>query len=113
MPIRWCIDDMPRMDQRTASRGKPTVHVQFMKAGAAGRRCPAGAGVRAADSTMRASAIVMTQARSGRLPGHGGRLSGHGRRSPLTWPALLAADLRTLVNEMHRLKTGALLQASG
>ena len=106
-------DDMPCMDNDVLRRGKPTVHVKFGEAaGAAGRRCAAGAGLRAAHARRRR--------RRRRGAGHAcaacwrvrpaSRAWPAARRS--TWPASAWRSTKTQLRQMHRLKTGALLQGS-
>ena len=105
-------DDMPCMDDDVLRRGKPTVHVQSTKPGAAGRRRAAGARLRAADARATAASPPALQARAvprcWRAPParrHGGRPGDRpGQRRP-------ARSTRPQLRDMHRHKTGALLQA--
>ena len=106
-------DDMPCMDDDVLRRGKPTVHVQFGEApGDARRRRAAGAGLRGADAATRGVAAGAAGARwcalLARAAGHAGMAGGQ------------AIDLASIglpldehaLRDMHRRKTGALLQAS-
>ncbi|MFM2448303.1 MAG: hypothetical protein RIS44_753 [Pseudomonadota bacterium] len=104
-------DDMPCMDNDVLRRGKPTVHVQFGQAQAmlAGDAMQALAfDVLTADDTVPAS----LQARLCRLlaqsAGHAGMAGGQAIDLAHTGKAMNENALR----DMHRRKTGALLQAS-
>lgn len=104
-------DDMPCMDNDVLRRGKPTVHVQFGQAQAmlAGDAMQALAfDVLTADDTVPAA----LQARLCRLlaqsAGHAGMAGGQAIDLAHTGKAMDEQALR----DMHRRKTGALLQAS-
>ncbi len=105
-------DDMPCMDNDVLRRGKPTVHVAFGEATAllAGDAlqalafellAPAGAGI--PDRTQAALCRLLAQA-----AGHAGMAGGQAIDLAAVGKSLTEAELR----HMHRLKTGALLQAS-
>ena len=108
-------DDMPCMDNDVMRRGKPTVHVQFGEAGAllAGDALqalafelltPQGETADAVDPAMQARLCALLARAAGLRGMAGGQaidLASVGK--PLDSAAL---------HEMHRLKTGALLQAS-
>jgi farnesyl diphosphate synthase len=105
-------DDMPCMDNDVLRRGKPTVHVQFGEAQA----LLAGDALQALAFeflTPDASAIPdSVQARLCRLlavyAGHAGMAGGQAIDLASVGMALTEDQLR----QMHRLKTGALLEAS-
>ena len=105
-------DDMPCMDNDVLRRGKPTVHVQFGEARAllAGDALQALAFELLTPDGPGASAPV--QARLcrllGRAAGSAGMAGGQAIDLASVGLALDEAQLR----QMHRLKTGALLQAS-
>jgi farnesyl diphosphate synthase len=116
-------DDMPCMDNDVLRRGKPTVHVQVRRGpGHAGRRCDAGTGLRVLTSPVVASAGDATsavfdvepvlQARLcsllARAAGHAGMAGGQAIDLASVGRPLDEATLR----DMHRRKTGALLQGS-
>ena len=104
-------DDLPCMDNDVLRRGKPTVHVQFGEARRpAGGRRPAGAGLRSAHARRRrvAPALQASCAACWRAP-PAARAWPADRRS--IWPAS-AWRSTSAVRDMHRLKTGALLQGS-
>jgi farnesyl diphosphate synthase len=105
-------DDMPCMDNDVLRRGKPTVHVQFGQAQAllAGDALqalafelltPEGAGI---DATVQAN-LCRTLARAA---GYEGMAGGQAIDLASVGQSLDEAQLR----RMHRLKTGALLEAS-
>jgi farnesyl diphosphate synthase len=106
-------DDMPCMDNDVLRRGKPTVHVKFGEAQAmlAGDAMQALAfevltPTTAAAPSRRAAGPAVRAAGARRRPRRHGRRPGHRpgqRRPPLDEAAL---------RDMHRRKTGALLQAS-
>ena len=105
-------DDLPCMDNDVLRRGKPTVHVQFGEAGA----LLAGDALQALafelltpdDSTM-APPVQATMCRLlARAAGGQGMAGGQAIDLASVGVALNEAQLR----EMHRLKTGALLQGS-
>jgi farnesyl diphosphate synthase len=105
-------DDMPCMDNDILRRGKPTVHVKFGQAQAllAGDALQALAFELLAPEGDAVPAAV--QARLCRLlaraAGHSGMAGGQAIDLASVGRALNEAELR----EMHRLKTGALLQGS-
>ena len=105
-------DDMPCMDNDVLRRGKPTVHVQFgqamallagdaLQAFAFELLAPDDAGIPPATQ----AALCRLLARSA---GHAGMAGGQAIDLAAVGRALTEAELR----HMHRLKTGALLQAS-
>jgi farnesyl diphosphate synthase len=105
-------DDMPCMDNDVLRRGKPTVHVAFGEATAllAGDALqalafelltPAGVGI--PDRTQAALCRLLAQA-----AGQAGMAGGQAIDLAAVGKSLSEAELR----QMHRLKTGALLQAS-
>jgi farnesyl diphosphate synthase len=105
-------DDMPCMDNDVLRRGKPTVHVAFGEATAllAGDALqalafelltPAGAGI--PDRTQAALCRLLAQA-----AGQAGMAGGQAIDLAAVGKSLSETELR----QMHRLKTGALLQAS-
>ncbi|MBL0419532.1 polyprenyl synthetase family protein [Ramlibacter sp. AW1] len=105
-------DDMPCMDNDVLRRGKPTVHVQFGQAQA----------LLAGDALQALAFELLTPADEGipdrvqatlcrqlaRAAGHGGMAGGQAIDLASVGRALSEDELR----QMHRLKTGALLQAS-
>lgn len=105
-------DDMPCMDNDVLRRGKPTVHVQFGEATA----LLAGDALQALAFELLAPADAgipdRTQARLTRLlalaAGHAGMAGGQAIDLAAVGRSLTEGELR----HMHRLKTGALLQAS-
>ncbi|TWO68417.1 polyprenyl synthetase family protein [Caenimonas sedimenti] len=105
-------DDMPCMDNDVLRRGKPTVHVQFGQATAllAGDALQALAFELLAPDDAAIPAAV--QARLCRLlaqaAGHSGMAGGQAIDLAAVGRSLTEDELR----HMHRLKTGALLQAS-
>ena len=105
-------DDMPCMDNDVLRRGKPTVHVQFGQATAllAGDAlqalafellAPAGAGLPDREQAPLTGLLAQAAAHAGMAGGQAIDLAAVGC-------ALTEQELR----QMHRLKTGALLQAS-
>jgi farnesyl diphosphate synthase len=105
-------DDMPCMDNDVLRRGKPTVHVAFGEATAllAGDAlqalafellAPAGAGI--PDRTQATLCRQLALA-----AGHAGMAGGQAIDLAAVGKSLTEPELR----QMHRLKTGALLQAS-
>lgn len=105
-------DDMPCMDNDILRRGKPTVHVRYGEATAllAGDAlqalafellAPEGAGI--PDRTQAALCRLLAQA-----AGHAGMAGGQAIDLAAVGQSLTEGELR----HMHRLKTGALLQAS-
>ena len=108
-------DDMPCMDNDVLRRGKPTVHVQFGEAGAmlAGDAMQALAfEVLTPDEQASDPMAPALQARLcgllARAAGQGGMAGGQAIDLASTGKPLDEASLR----DMHRRKTGALLQAS-
>ncbi len=105
-------DDMPCMDNDILRRGKPTVHVQFGEATA----LLAGDALQALAFELLAPADAAipesVQARLCRLlaqaAGHAGMAGGQAIDLAAVGKSLTEEQLR----QMHRLKTGALLQAS-
>jgi len=105
-------DDMPCMDNDVLRRGKPTVHVKFGEATA----LLAGDALQALAFELLApddgSVADATQARLCRLlaraAGHAGMAGGQAIDLAAVGRSLCEDELR----HMHRLKTGALLQAS-
>ncbi len=119
-------DDMPCMDNDVLRRGKPTVHVQYGEAGAmlAGDAMqalafeiltPISAPDSDADADAQAGASAMPPALQARLCGLLARAAGHAGMA-----GGQAIDLASIgkpldeacLRDMHRRKTGALLQAS-
>ena len=101
-------DDLPAMDDDTLRRGKPTCHVEFGEAIAllAGDALQARAfGVLAA-SRMAAAADAC--ALLARAAGAAGMAGGQGRDLAATGTTLALTELST----MHRMKTGALIDAA-
>ena len=104
-------DDMPCMDNDVLRRGKPTVHVQFGEAGAmlAGDAMQALAfEVLTPDTGVAPALQARLCALLARAAGHAGMAGGQAIDLASTGKALDEACLR----DMHRRKTGALLQAS-
>ncbi|WP_374668238.1 polyprenyl synthetase family protein [Ramlibacter sp.] len=106
-------DDMPCMDNDVLRRGKPTVHVAYGEAGA----LLAGDALQALAFEFltpddEAAVPAAVQARLCRLlaraAGHAGMAGGQAIDLAAVGRQLTEAELR----HMHRLKTGALLQAS-
>ena len=105
-------DDMPCMDNDVLRRGKPTVHVQFGEA----RALLAGDALQALAFELLAPADAgipdAVQARLcrqlARAAGHAGMAGGQAIDLAAVGKSLTEVELR----RMHRLKTGALLQAS-
>ncbi len=107
-------DDMPCMDNDVLRRGKPTVHVKFGEALAllAGDALQALAFELIAPDPRDSGIAGDVQARLCRIlaraAGHGGMAGGQAIDLASVGERLSEAQLR----QMHRLKTGALLQAS-
>ena len=104
-------DDMPCMDDDVLRRGKPTVHVQFGEAGAmlAGDAMQALAfEVLTPDEGMAPALQARLCALLARAAGHAGMAGGQAIDLAATGKPLDETSLR----DMHRRKTGALLQAS-
>ena len=104
-------DDMPCMDNDVLRRGKPTVHVQFGEAGA----MLAGDAMQALAFEVLTPAEGLAPALQARLcsllaraAGHAGMAGGQAIDLASIGKPLAEACLR----DMHRRKTGALLQAS-
>lgn len=105
-------DDMPCMDNDVLRRGKPTVHVQFGEAQA----LLAGDALQALafelltpdDGSVEAAVQARLCALLARAAGHAGMAGGQAIDLASVGIRLDEAQLR----EMHRLKTGALLQVS-
>jgi farnesyl diphosphate synthase len=105
-------DDLPCMDDDVLRRGKPTVHVQFGEA----RALLAGDALQALafelltpDDGVVSDAVQASLCRLlARAAGHHGMAGGQAIDLASVGLALTEAQLR----EMHRLKTGALLQGS-
>ena len=114
-------DDMPCMDDDVLRRGKPTVHVQFgeataMLAGDAMQAlafevltpCAAAIGAADADEPVPPALQARLVSLLARSAGHAGMAGGQAIDLAATGKPLDEAALR----DMHRRKTGALLQAS-
>jgi len=104
-------DDMPCMDNDILRRGKPTVHVKFGQAQAmlAGDAMQALAfEVLTADEGVAPALQARLTALLARAAGHAGMAGGQAIDLASTGRTLDEAALR----DMHRRKTGALLQAS-
>ncbi len=104
-------DDMPCMDNDVLRRGKPTVHVQFGQAQA----MLAGDAMQALAFEVLTDEAALPPALQARLCGLLARAAGHvgmaGGQAIDVASTGLAMDEATL-RDMHRRKTGALLQAS-
>ncbi len=107
-------DDMPCMDDDVLRRGKPTVHVQYGEAGAmlAGDAMQALAfEVLTPDDSARECPAALQARLCGllaRAAGHAGMAGGQAIDLSVTGKPMDETGLR----DMHRRKTGALLQAS-
>ena len=104
-------DDMPCMDDDAMRRGKPTVHVKFGEAQAmlAGDAMQALAfEVLTPDQGMAPALQARLVALLARAAGHQGMAGGQAIDLASVGKALVEDELR----DMHRRKTGALLQAS-
>ena len=104
-------DDMPCMDNDVLRRGKPTVHVQFGEAQAmlAGDAMQALAfDVLTPDSGVAPALQARLVSLLARSAGHAGMAGGQAIDLASIGQPLSESDLR----DMHRRKTGALLQAS-
>ena len=105
-------DDMPCMDNDVLRRGKPTVHVRFGQAQAllAGDALQALAfELLTPENTQVPAAVQAALCRLlARSAGHAGMAGGQAIDLASVGHALVEGELR----EMHRRKTGALLQAS-
>jgi farnesyl diphosphate synthase len=105
-------DDMPCMDNDVLRRGKPTVHVQFGDAAA----------LLAGDALQALAFELLTpedagmpaeqQARLCRLLARAAGCAGMAGGQAIDLASVGLALTETQLREMHRLKTGALLQAS-
>lgn len=105
-------DDMPCMDNDVLRRGKPTVHVQFGEARAllAGDALQALAFELLTPESPQASAAV--QARLCRLLAHAAGSAGMAGGQAIDLASVGLALDEAQLRQMHRLKTGALLQGS-
>ena len=105
-------DDMPCMDNDVLRRGKPTVHVRYGQAGAmlAGDAMQALAFevLTPTDSSMAPALQARLCGLLARAAGSSGMAGGQAIDLASIGKALVETDLR----DMHRRKTGALLQAS-
>ncbi|MDP2769982.1 MAG: polyprenyl synthetase family protein [Giesbergeria sp.] len=105
-------DDMPCMDNDVMRRGKPTVHVQFGQAQA----LLAGDALQALAFELLtpedAGVPASVQARLCRLLAHAAGSSGMAGGQAIDLASVGVALDEERLREMHRLKTGALLQAS-
>ena len=104
-------DDMPCMDNDVLRRGKPTVHVQFGQAQAmlAGDAMQALAfEVLTPDSGLEPALQARLTALLARSAGHAGMAGGQA----IDLTSIGHALDETALRDMHRRKTGALLQAS-
>lgn len=103
-------DDMPCMDNDVLRRGKPTVHVKFGEAGAllAGDALQTLAFEALTEADAGAEATVAMVARLARASGSRGMAGGQA----IDLASVGRALDRPALEEMHRLKTGALLRAS-
>ncbi len=105
-------DDMPCMDNDVLRRGKPTVHAQF---GQASALLVGDALQSLAFELLTPDDDCVSSAHQARLCGLLSRAAGHagmagGQAMDLVSTGQVLTELQLL--EMHRLKTGALLQAS-
>ena len=105
-------DDMPCMDNDVLRRGKPTVHVQFGEARAllAGDALQALAFELLTPDDPASSAAV--QARLCRLLAHAAGSAGMAGGQAIDLASVGLALDEAQLRQMHRLKTGALLQGS-
>ena len=105
-------DDMPCMDNDVLRRGKPTVHVKFGEAGAllAGDALQALAFELLTPDETRVPAS--RQARLCRLLARASGCAGMAGGQAIDLASVGLALNESQLREMHRLKTGALLQAS-
>ena len=105
-------DDMPCMDNDVLRRGKPTVHVQFGEARAllAGDALQALAFELLTPESPEACAAV--QARLCRLLAHAAGSAGMAGGQAIDLASVGLALDEAQLRQMHRLKTGALLQGS-
>ena len=104
-------DDMPCMDNDVLRRGKPTVHVQFGEASA----LLAGDALQALAFellTPEVSGCAEQQARLCRLLARAAGSAGMAGGQAIDLASVGLPLTETQLREMHRLKTGALLQAS-
>ena len=108
-------DDMPCMDNDVLRRGKPTVHVQFGEA----RALLAGDALQALafelltpDIAQDAAASALVQARLCRLLAHAAGSAGMAGGQAIDLASVGQALDEAQLRQMHRLKTGALLQGS-
>ena len=108
-------DDMPCMDNDVLRRGKPTVHVQFGEAQAllAGDALQAFAfELLTPDIAQDAAASALVQARLCRLLAHAAGSAGMAGGQAIDLASVGQALDEAQLRQMHRLKTGALLQGS-
>jgi farnesyl diphosphate synthase len=105
-------DDMPCMDNDVLRRGKPTVHVKFGEAGAllAGDALQALAFELLTPDGAQVPAVM--QANLCRLLARAAGSAGMAGGQAIDLASLGAKLNETQLREMHRLKTGALLQGS-
>ena len=105
-------DDMPCMDNDVLRRGKPTVHVKFGQAQA----LLAGDALQALAFEFLTpddgSVAVATQARLCRMLAHAAGFRGMAGGQAIDLASIGLPLTSAQLHEMHRLKTGALLQAS-
>ena len=108
-------DDMPCMDNDVLRRGKPTVHVQFGEA----RALLAGDALQALafelltpEIAQDAAASALVQARLCRLLAHAAGSAGMAGGQAIDLASVGLALDEAQLRQMHRLKTGALLQGS-
>ncbi len=108
-------DDMPCMDNDVLRRGKPTVHVQFGEA----RALLAGDALQALafelltpEIAPESAASAAVQARLCRLLAHAAGSAGMAGGQAIDLASVGLALDEAQLRQMHRLKTGALLQGS-
>ena len=104
-------DDMPCMDNDVLRRGKPTVHVKFGEAGA----LLAGDALQALAFELLTPEAGMPVAQQGslcRLLAHAAGSAGMAGGQAIDLASVGVALDEAQLRQMHRLKTGALLQAS-
>jgi len=102
-------DDMPCMDDDVLRRGKPTVHVKFGEATA----LLAGDALQALAFELLTDGMpVARQAQLCRLLARAAGCAGMAGGQAIDLASVGLALTETQLREMHRLKTGALLQAS-
>lgn len=103
-------DDLPCMDDDVLRRGKPTVHVAFDEATAmlAGDALQAEAFTVLADAPLPANTRAALMGELAHAAGTGGMCGGQAIDLAAVGQTLALADLE----QMHRMKTGALLRAA-